>query len=139
MSQTALLLTLAVLAARAQALLARIPIHVEALMRKIANLAQYLLFRRRTAYRRLFLGPDGRLNDDGRIIVAHLARLCRAVSSKGVVGQGPFGPRVDANATLIAVGRNEVFEALMKELSLPHEAVYAAVQEEHETVLGYSA
>lgn len=108
------------------------------LMSKTAQLSQYLLWRRRTAYRRVFLDDTGALTHDARIIVAHLARLCRATASKGVTGQGPFGPHVDANATMIAVGRNEVFEAIMKELALPHQAVYQAVSQEQDAtrVLG---
>lgn len=91
-----------------------------------------LVFRRRNAYLRTLTDGRGNLTPDGRVIVAHLAKFCRATTSKGMSGHGPAGPHIDPHATLIAVGRNEVFMAIMKELSLPIDRVFSAVREDED-------
>ena len=88
------------------------------------------VFRRRMAYKRLFLDPKGDLNQDARVVIAHLAKLARATGSKGIAASGPFGAHVDTNATMIAVGRNELLMAIMKELRLGVDRVFDAVQDE---------
>lgn len=103
---------------------------VKAMFDAAAERMNNLIFRRRSAYRRALTDGQGNLTHDGRVIVAHLAKFCRATTSKGVSGNGPMGAHVDANATLIAVGRNEVFMAIMKELAVDIDRVFYAVHDE---------
>lgn len=96
--------------------------------RNAGQRAYDFIFRRRTAYRRAFLDARGELSAEGRIIIAHLAKFCRATTTKGIAAPGAHG--VDVNATLIAVGRNEVFQVIMRELRIDPARVYQTVIDE---------
>lgn len=73
------------------------------------------LRKRKYAYRRLFLGDDG-LNADGEVVLADLAKFCRANSSTAVVS--PVSRAVDPIATAMAEGRREVFLRISAHLHL---------------------
>lgn len=73
------------------------------------------LRKRKYAYRRLFLGDDG-LNADGEVVLADLAKFCRANSSTAVVS--PVSRAVDPIATAMAEGRREVFLRIVAHLHL---------------------
>lgn len=73
------------------------------------------LRKRKYAYRRMFLGDDG-LNADGELVLADLAKFCRANSSTAVVS--PVSRAVDPIATAMAEGRREVFLRIVAHLHL---------------------
>jgi hypothetical protein len=79
------------------------------------------LRRRRYAYRRLFLGDNG-LNADGQVVLADLAKFCRATSSTAVVS--PVSRSVDPIATAMAEGRREVWLRLMAHLHIDERVVF---------------
>jgi len=79
------------------------------------------LRRRRYAYRRLFLGENG-LNADGQVVLADLAKFCRATSSTAVVS--PVSRSVDPIATAMAEGRREVWLRLMAHLHIDERVVF---------------
>jgi hypothetical protein len=79
------------------------------------------LRRRRYSYRRLFLGEDG-LNADGQIVLADLAKFCRANSSTAIVS--PVSRSVDPIAMAMAEGRREVWLRLMAHLHIDERVVF---------------
>ena len=79
------------------------------------------LRRRRYSYRRLFLGEDG-LNADGQVVLADLAKFCRANSSTAIVS--PVSRSVDPIAMAMAEGRREVWLRLMAQLHIDERVVF---------------
>jgi hypothetical protein len=79
------------------------------------------LRRRRYSYRRLFLGEDG-LNADGQVVLADLAKFCRATSSTAIVS--PVSQSVDPIAMAMAEGRREVWLRLMAHLHIDERVVF---------------
>jgi hypothetical protein len=79
------------------------------------------LRRRRYAYRRLFLGDNG-LNADGQIVLADLAKFCRANNSTAIVS--PVSRSVDPIAMAMAEGRREVWLRLMAHLHIDERVVF---------------
>jgi hypothetical protein len=84
--------------------------------------------RRRYAYRRLFLGEDG-LNADGEIVLADLAKFCRATDSTAVVS--PVSQRVDPIAMAMAEGRREVWLRIMAHLHIDEKTVFNLNEDEN--------
>jgi len=79
------------------------------------------LRRRRYAYRRMFLGENG-LNADGQIVLADLAKFCRANNSTAIVS--PVSRSVDPIAMAMAEGRREVWLRLMAHLHIDERVVF---------------
>lgn len=79
------------------------------------------LRRRRYSYRRLFLGEDG-LSADGQVVLADLAKFCRANSSTAIVS--PVSRSVDPIAMAMAEGRREVWLRLMAHLHIDERVVF---------------
>jgi hypothetical protein len=84
--------------------------------------------RRRYAYRRLFLGEDG-LNADGEIVLADLAKFCRATNSTAVVS--PVSQRVDPIAMAMAEGRREVWLRIAAHLHIDERTVFNLNEDEN--------
>lgn len=76
--------------------------------------------KRKYAYRRLFLGEDG-LNADGQIVLADLAKFCKATSSTAVVS--PISQRVDPIASALAEGRREVWLRIVGHLHIEDKVI----------------
>lgn len=75
--------------------------------------AQQVYARKQLALRKMLTDGRGHLNADARCLVADLRRFCkvgRTTQYSAVTGA------IDVNATLIAVGRQEVFERLERML-----------------------
>ncbi len=87
------------------------------------------LRRRRYAYRRLFLGEDG-LTGDGQVVLADLAKFCRANSSTAVVS--PISRSVDPIASAMAEGRREVWLRLMAHLHIDERVVLNLNEEDQD-------
>ena len=85
------------------------------------------LRRRRYSYRRLFLGEDG-LNADGQVVLADLAKFCRANSSTAIVS--PVSRSVDPIAMAMAEGRREVWLRLMAHLHIDERVVFNLNEED---------
>jgi hypothetical protein len=79
------------------------------------------LRRRRYAYRRMFLGDNG-LNADGQIVLADLAKFCRANNSTAIVS--PVSRSVDPIAMAMAEGRREVWLRLMAHLHIDERVIF---------------
>lgn len=84
--------------------------------------------RRKYAYRRLFLGENG-LNADGQIVLADLAKFCRANASTAVVS--PISRSVDPIASAMAEGRREVFLRLIAHLHLEDKTIINLNEEDN--------
>lgn len=74
---------------------------------------QKILHRRR-AYRRLFLGDDGKLTPDAEIVLADLARFCKLHRPTTIVS--PVSRQTDVPASFQAEGRREVMLRLLGHL-----------------------
>ena len=83
--------------------------------------------KRRYAYRRMFLGEAG-LSPDGQIILADLAKFCRANASTAVVN--PITRSVDPIATALAEGRREVWLRIMAHLHIDEKVVFNLTENE---------
>jgi hypothetical protein len=86
------------------------------------------LRRRKYAYRRMFLGEDG-LNADGEIVLADLAKFCRANSSTAMVS--PVSRSVDPIAMAMAEGRREVWLRIMAHLHVDERVVFNLNEEDN--------
>lgn len=69
---------------------------------------------RRRAYRRLFLGDDGKLTADGELVLADLAKFCRLHRSTTIVSA--VSRQTDVPASFQAEGRREVILRLLGHL-----------------------
>lgn len=69
---------------------------------------------RRRAYRRLFLGDDGKLTKDAEIILDDLAKFCRLHRSTTIVST--VSRQTDVPATFQAEGRREVILRILGHL-----------------------
>jgi 2-succinyl-5-enolpyruvyl-6-hydroxy-3-cyclohexene-1-carboxylate synthase len=67
------------------------------------------------------LGEDG-LNADGQVVLADLAKFCRANSSTAIVS--PVSRSVDPIAMAMAEGRREVWLRLMAHLHIDERVVF---------------
>lgn len=85
------------------------------------------ILKRKYAYRRLFLGEDG-LNGDGQIVLADLAKFCKATASTAVVS--PVSRQVDPIASALAEGRREVWLRIMAHLHIDEKVVFNLNQSE---------
>jgi len=85
------------------------------------------ILKRKYAYRRLFLGDNG-LNGDGQVVLADLAKFCKANSSTAVVS--PVSRQVDPIASALAEGRREVWLRIMAHLYLEERVVFNLNQSE---------
>lgn len=85
------------------------------------------ILKRKYAYRRLFLGENG-LNGDGQIVLADLAKFCKATSSTAVVS--PISRQVDPVASALAEGRREVWLRIMAHLHIDEKVVFNLNQNE---------
>ena len=74
------------------------------------------VLRRRDAYRRTFLGADGRPHDGAARVLADLRRFCRATAPS-------FTPN-DPYTTALLEGRREVWNRLMAFLTLDDDVVW---------------
>lgn len=83
--------------------------------------------KRRYAYRRLFLGENG-LSADGQIVLADLAKFCRATSSTAMIS--PVSRSVDPIAMAMAEGRREVWLRLMAHLHVDERTVFNLNEED---------
>ena len=86
------------------------------------------LRRRKYAYRRLFLGEDG-LNADGQVVLADLAKFCRANSSTAIVS--PVSRSVDPIAMAMAEGRREVWLRIAAHLHIDDRVIFNLNEEEN--------
>lgn len=64
------------------------------------------ILNRRQAYRRLFLGDDGKLTKDAELVISDLARFCRLHRSISIVSLTTR--QTDVPASFQAEGRREV-------------------------------
>ena len=84
--------------------------------------------KRKYAYRRLFLADDG-LNADAQIVLADLAKFCRANASTAVVS--PISRSVDPIATAMAEGRREVWLRISAHLHIEDRVIFNLNEEEN--------
>jgi len=81
---------------------------MQKLLQKVLN--------RKYAYRRLFLTDDGDPNAEAEVVLADLAKFCKANQSTAVVSQK--SQQVDPIASALAEGRREVWLRIMAHLHL---------------------
>ena len=72
------------------------------------------ILNRRRAYRRIFLGDNGKLTKDGEIVISDLIRFCRLYQSTTIVST--VSRQTDVPATFQAEGRREVILRLLAHL-----------------------
>lgn len=91
------------------------------------NWTKKLIWRRRDAYRRLFLDNRGDPSPDGAIALADLKRFCCATkSSIRLDEQG----RVDSHAMAVAEGRREVWNRINSYLHIDEKVVQNLTEQE---------
>lgn len=78
----------------------------------------------RRAYTSVFLAPNGDVPEAARIVIADLARLTGGFRSPT---QFDAAGRLDDKATLVAIGRQEVWTYLTQKLNLPERQSMAIV------------
>ena len=80
-----------------------------------------LIASRRQAYRRVFFGEGGEPHRNAEIVLADLARFCRARSSCAVVS--PISKQMDPLAMAMAEGRREVWLRIQQYLHMEERVV----------------
>lgn len=91
----------------------------QAMIRNIGRYAEALknrAFRRRYAYKSIFLAETGKLNDFGQVVIADLTKFCRGLTS--ITFAQTNDGHTDLFRTGVAEGRREVLLHIMKELGL---------------------
>jgi hypothetical protein len=83
---------------------------------------------RRMAYRRMFLGDDGKLTQDGKTVLADLSKFCRLTESVTVIS--PVSRQVDVPATFQAEGRREVILRLLDHLDVDDSDLFQLTKKE---------
>lgn len=92
--------------------------------------ARRWIFRAATAFRIAFLREDGKPLPAAEVVLAHLARFCRA-SRPTVMFDGEG--RVDALASARMDGRREVFLLIMEHLHLDDRTIFQLQQHEDQS------
>lgn len=85
------------------------------------------LLLRRMAYRRMFLGDDGKLTQDGKTVMADLSKFCRLHKSTTVVSH--VSGQVDPLASFQAEGRREVILRLLDHLNIDDSDLFQLTKE----------
>ena len=67
------------------------------------------------AYQSMFFAPNGDIPDAPKVVLADLAKFCAAGTSPRSIG--PIG--IDTNATMMMLGRQEVWYHINKILGIP--------------------
>lgn len=88
------------------------------------------IYKRRYAYRRLLQNEEGRLNADAEIVLADLAKFCRANSSTAVIN--PITRSVDPIASAKADGRREVWLRILAHLLIDDREVFNLTENQDE-------
>lgn len=78
------------------------------------------------AYQRVFLAPQGGVHDLARLVLGDLAKFTGSLQSPT---QYDAAGRVDTEATLIAVGRADVWRHIDQMLNLPSDASMAMLKD----------
>ena len=73
------------------------------------------LIGRRMAYRACFMGEDGKLSQNGEIVMADLMKFCRSTKS---TAQLTANGTIDPYATHLAEGRREVLIRIQSQLGI---------------------
>lgn len=89
-----------------------------------------LILTRSRAYRACFLDDHDQLTREAEIVLADMARFCRAHSPCACVS--PATGQIDPYATHVAVGRQEVFQRLQKYLRLDEHVLLNLKEESSE-------
>lgn len=74
------------------------------------------LYKRRDAYRGIFIAPDGKLSRHGYEVLEDLAKFCRFNSSTAMVS--PVTKAIDPVAMALAEGRREVYLRIIGAINL---------------------
>jgi len=73
------------------------------------------------AYKALFIGDNGELNEHAKLIMEDLASFCRAHSSTAVMS--PATKCIDPLASMLAEGRREAYMRIDQMVHLPDRIV----------------
>lgn len=76
-----------------------------------------LYLRRKVAARQLFLGPDGKLTANARLLLTYFRAYCHAHRSSQLIAVDATGA-VDAVATTARAARREVYDRFVNLLNL---------------------
>jgi hypothetical protein len=71
------------------------------------------------AYQSMFLAPNGDIPEASKLVLADLAKFCAAGTSPRSIG--PIG--IDTNATMMMLGRQEVWYHINRILGIPERDV----------------
>lgn len=84
----------------------------------------HAILNRRRAYRRLFLGDDGKLTEDAKLVLADLSRFCRLYRPTTIVSR--VSGQTDVPASFQAEGRREVALRIKAHLDLDDSDLFNA-------------
>ncbi len=88
------------------------------------NPLEIFALNRARAWKTLMLGQDGNLKPDARLVLADLARFCRATSTSFTPG--------DPHTTAMLEGRRETFNRVVGFLHLDESTIHNLKEEDHE-------
>lgn len=91
------------------------------------DLIKRLIWKRRDAYRRIFLDGHGQPHGDAAIVLSDLRRFCCA--TKATIRLDKEG-RVDGYAMAVAEGRREVWNRLNEYLHLDEKIIVNLIEQE---------
>lgn len=91
------------------------------------NWTKKLIYRRREAYRRLFLSDRGDITPDAEIVLADLKRFCNATKASIRLADNGM---VDPYAMAVAEGRREVWNRLNSYLFVNEQVVHNLTETE---------
>ncbi|MCE4544601.1 MULTISPECIES: hypothetical protein [unclassified Caballeronia] len=94
-------------------------------MRNLSKAALNWLYRMRgrsRAYKACFLDENGELTESGRVVLADLAKFCRA--HKSSVHISPINRTVDPYATVHTEGRREVYLQILTLLRVSEDQIF---------------
>lgn len=86
------------------------------------------ILNRRQAYRRIFLGDDGKLTNDAEAVLYDLARFCRLHRSTTIVSS--VSRQTDVPASFQAEGRREVIMRILSHLHVDDADLFRLTEKE---------
>ncbi len=100
------------------------------MIKAVTNAVIEKLFRRKLAYRRSFMDPEGRLTSEAEIILNDLRKFCRV--GKAPIQVSPVSRTVDPIGSALIAGRQEVFNRITQYLFVNEKQIFNLIEKDPE-------
>ncbi len=100
------------------------------MIRAVANAVIEKIFRRKLAYRRTFMDPEGRLTAEAEIILNDLRKFARA--GRAPIQVSPVTRTVDPVSSALIAGRQEVYQRIVQYLFVNEKQVFDLIEKDPE-------